>query len=121
MTKNDVLYLIQQNGVGQNIECTFVSRGDGKEYISKVVNYKYNKGVIKVYLGNYNLKMHEKNLVKSSYCEFYIKEIGKKQTFALKLSSRLSSIEEKSVHISVLWVEYKDYYGEEITFRVVTN
>jgi len=121
MTKDEVLYLIQQSGVGQSIECTFVSRSDNKEYTSEVVNYKYHKGVVKVYLGNYHLKMHERNLAKSPYCEFRIKETGKKQAFFLKLSSRFLSKEEKSIHISVLKVEYNDEYGEEITFRVITN
>ncbi|MFA6386461.1 MAG: hypothetical protein WCW04_01695 [Candidatus Paceibacterota bacterium] len=121
ITKDEVFYLIQQSGIGQSIECTFVSRSDNKEYISEVVNYKYHKGIIKVYLGNYHLRMHEKNLARSPYCEFLIKEIGKKQTFSLKLSSRFLSKEEKSIHISVLKVEYKDDYGEELTFRVITN
>ncbi len=122
MTQEEVIYLIRQDGVGQGIECSFISKdANNNEYNSPVVNYKYQKGKIKVYLGNYHLKMHEKNLTRSPYCELRIKEVGKKQTFALKLSSKLLSIEEKSVHVIVLKVEYKDDYGEALTFRVATN
>lgn len=121
MTKDEVLYLIHQSGIGQDIECTFVSRSDNKEYISEVVNYKYHKGVIKVYLGNYPLRMHEKNLAKSHYCDFHINGTKEKNSFTLNLSCRLLSKEEKSFHLSVLKVEYKDDYDGKITFRVVTN
>jgi hypothetical protein len=119
MKLDEAMYLIHQNGIGQNIECFFVSKGaDNKEYSSIVVNYKYQKGQIKIYLDRYQLKMHSQNLVKSPYFEFRIKE---KNSSILRLMCRSSLIEDKFIHASVLKVKYQNDDGEEIYHRIITN
>lgn len=76
MKIEEVTSLIHQNGVGQNIRCFFISENtkSDKDYMSLINNYKYNDGVIKIYLDRSSFQNHEKILIQFPVCEVLIKE-----------------------------------------------
>ena len=74
MNIDEVLQIVHQNGIGQNIKCFFSSENkNGKDHMSLINNYKYNKGTVKIYVDRFSFKEHEKNLITFPDCELLIK------------------------------------------------
>lgn len=122
MKKDEVFELIHQNGIGQNIECSFSSKGKNNEYcISAVNNYKYQNGLIKMYIDRFHMQKYEKNLTKHLYGVLTILKEDNCKNIILKLSCRYLKVDDKFIHAEVLSVKYIDDEGKEVNQRIITN
>ncbi len=121
MRKEEVFEIIHQNGVGQNIKCFFSSRGLSKEsHVSIVNNYKYQKGLIKISVDRFNIKIHKSNFAESYNCELLIKKDDGLNLITLRLFCHFIFIDDKSIHVKALNVKYLDD-NKEITQRILSN
>jgi hypothetical protein len=122
MKTEEVLELIHQNGVGQNIRCSLISENheDDEEYISTIYNYKYNKGVINIYLDELHLKEHQKNLTRYLNCELFVykQQKDKQSTMVLEMDCKLLRIEPKHIFVRILSVKYVDDCGKEVRQQI---
>ncbi len=123
MKNEEVIELIHQNGVGQNIQCFFTSKIDGKDKGNKslISNYKYQKGLIKIYIEKDQFREHEKNLAKHPYCELFIKQEFKSYVFEVKLFCKFFKVENQFIYIKVFNIKYFDDQGKEVSQRFSLN
>ena len=122
MKIEEVLQIIHQNGVGDAIKCFFISKNISKnDYKSEIINYKYQKGLIKIFMDRFHAQMHEKNLVKSPFCELLIEYNEPKQLITLRLSCKFSKIEDRCIYVKVLNIKYLDDNGEKVSQRILSN
>jgi hypothetical protein len=119
MKKEEVLEIIRQNGIGQNIRCYLSSENtrNGKDFMSSINNYKYNNGVIKMYIDRFSFQEHEKNFRQFHNCELLIKEDKNKQSNTIKLFCKFLKIENQLIYVQVLSIKYLDDDKKEITIK----
>ena len=121
-TKEKALEFVHQNGVGNNIKCFFTTYRDiegEKEHMSIVNQYKYNKGLVKIYVQVFDLKEHEKNLVgyRDQTCELFIKDINNSQLFVI-LFCKFLNIKNRFIYVRAFGLRYKDNEEREINYKI---
>ena len=122
MKTYEVFRLIHQNGIGQNIECFFNTKGPNNNIFSSMVNnYKYQNGIIKIYIERSRIKLHENNLAKSSYGELLIKENEAMKSNSLRLFCKVIKIDERFIHAKALNVKYLDDDNREVKQSILSN
>ena len=122
MKIDEVFRLIHQNGIGQNIECFFNTKGLNNNIFSSLVNnYKYQNGVLKIYIERSRIKLHEKNLTMSSYCELLIKQNEGTKSISLRLFCKVIKIDERFIHAKALNVKYLDDDDKEVKQSILSN
>lgn len=122
MTNEEVFELIHRNGIGEDIQCSFISKGiNNKDYVSIVSNYKYQKGEIKIYVDRYHMREHEKNLAKKPYGELLIHKDESKRSISLRLFCKIYKIEDRFIHAKALNVKYPNDENIEVTQRILSN
>lgn len=122
MRIDEVFKLIHQNGVGQKIKCSFSSRDIDKiVYVSSVDNYKYQNGLIKIYVDKNHIKLHEKNLTQSPYGELLIKEDERSGQIILTLFCKFIKVEDRFIYVKALNVKYLDDDNKQMNQRILGN
>jgi len=121
MKTEEVENLIHQNGIGQNIRCFFISENtkNGKDFMSHVNNYKYNNGIIKIYMDRSSFLNHEKILDQFPICELLVKEKKGKQSNTIKLFCKFFKSENQLIFVKLLGVKYVDDEGKEVINKKV--
>ena len=124
MKKEEVLELIQRNGAGADLRCFFLSENkkENKDHMSKINNYKYTYGVIKIYMERYDFEKHQEILTKSSLCKILIKkdEAAKRQTVtkSITLFCKFIEIIKQDIYVRIFSIEYDDENGNKKTLTV---
>ena len=121
MNTQEVFQIIHQNGIGQNIRCFFSSENkedERRDRMSIINNYKYQNGIIKLYVDNFHFKEHEKNLIIYPNCEFLINKEQGKQLVSIRLFCKFVETENQYIYVRISNIKYTDDTGKIVTEKI---
>jgi hypothetical protein len=122
MNVDQMFEIIRQNGVGQNIECFFSSENEstGKPFMCKIHNYKYHKGILKLYMDQYGFQEHGKILEKFPNCELLIKQKHEETVTSIIIFCKFEKTDKRFIYVRAYNVKYPGN-GSTENFRIVAN
>lgn len=116
MNREHAFEIIHQKGTGYFLRCFLIVENDNTDdsKISLINNYKYSRGIFRIYLNFHDLQQFEKLLTLNPYCRLLIKKDESKKTLTLEVYCKFIKVENQLIHICFKKLKYTSDEGTEI-------